>query len=471
MKSLVLSLLLCAAASAQTWTKVGGFPVGVPASTTHDPNARPYWIAFTSAHYDDVNQGLLISFASPTIEGYSNATFLYQVATNSWTNIYSHTTNGHATNSLITALSRNGNVVSATIATPEEWPVDASVHRYLGISACKGQTMQDPSFATAPIQATQLDALHFTYPQVGPDKTLSCTNCGCAWGMLDADDAPADGQVFHQKAWDTTRHILWKAFGVSNAILSTGTTYVANGAAKSTYKFDSSSGVWAEVCGDLTSPCNVPNHEQSAMTYFPDTDRVVLEGGFTTGTKVANTWELNPSTGTWTQICTTSTCGNGSLVSAHGLNLVYFPDIHKAVLVGGQILRNSGPLCQNNSTQFCNTQTWLYDSANTAAPNYGWTQAITAHAIPGLWFPIIDYDADKNAVVMVDYNQSGSHVWTFDGTDWTDITAKGLIPPGPIMSSQGSQNFGAYDRNAHVFVTMFKNDSTGKPEIWKVSLP
>jgi hypothetical protein len=477
MKTTVLWFLLSTSALAQ-WTFVGYFPKGGAPTTTYDQAAQPYWRGFTSAVYDDLDRGLLISESSPAVSGlYVNTTFLYTVGTNQWKNLYSHTTSGNTNTASITALSRRGGIVSATLAKTIAWPVDPNPQRYLGIGTCSVNNtrpaMSDPSFATSPVAVNQIDSLHFTYPKAGPDTTLSCSNnnCGCAWGILDSPDSPSDGEIYHQKAWDNTRHVLWKAFGTSSAYLTGGTTYALVGQAKSTYQFNTSTGGWTEVCGDLTSPCNVPDHEQSAMAYFPDTDRIVLTSGFNHATKVADTWELNPATGKWALICTPSTCGNGSLVHTHGSNLAYFPKIHKAVLVGGQVKLGTSSPCQNNSGQSCNTQTWLYDSANAVAPSWGWTLAATAHTIPGIYFPIVDYDPDKNVIVLVDENQSGSHVWKFDGTDWTDITAQGLIARGPIMSVQGSQNFGAYDPFEHAFVVMFKSDSQANQQIWKLVLP
>lgn len=473
---MLLATLFCSLAYGQVqWQFVSNFPAGVPANTAYDTVARPYWRQYGSAVYDDVDGGLLVSAGSPSVGSYVNAQFLYKVGSNSWTNVFSHTTSVNVTSAVITALSRSAGVVTATIATAEQWPADATLHRYLGVGTCKVSNtrppMADPSFATTPVLVNQIDRLDFTYSQPGPDATLTCFNysCGCAWGMLDSDDSPSDGTLYHQRVWDTSRHVLWKAFGDSNVFLSGGTTYAIGGASDSTYEL--SSGKWTQICGDITSPCNVPSHEQAAMAYFPDTDRVVMNDGFHTGTKVADTWELNPATGAWAQICSTATCGSGSLVHAHGANLIYFPPLHKAVLLGGQVVRNGDLLCQNNSTQYCNTQVWLYDSANIAAPSYGWTRLVSPHMPPGLWFPVVDYDPDNGLVILVDGNLSGSHVWTFDGNDWTDITAAGLVGVGPVLSSQGQQNFGAYDPSAHRFVVMFKSDSTGKSQIWSIAVP
>jgi hypothetical protein len=502
MKKLLLFLVFvapCAFAQHGDWITVGPFPAGVPALTKYQSGAVPNWRGWTKPVYDDINRGLLIYLASPDCCGgvYVNAMFLYNVENNSWKLMFSHTTSAHSTNQLMVGLSRNNNVVSATLASPEEWPADPSLHSYLGFGSCKASDgtrtpLLDSSFATTvPTRVTlnipppgndARQVTEFSFPQNGPNTTLSCptsiqsgvANCGCAWGLLDSDDTPTDGHPYHQMTWDSTRHVLYRAFGTSDAYFAGTGLWSGDGPSDAAYKLDTSSGigVWTQLCGDLTSACNVPTHQESALAYIPDTDRVALTSGLT-GSATSDTWELNPTNNTWTEICATSVCGNGNLPHTDAPGFVYFPDLHRAVLFGGSIPSGGVP-CQTKPSSSCNGQTWLYDSTDTAAPDYGWTQVNTTHVPPANKFPILDYVPSLHKIVMVDYNPSGSHVWTFDGTDWTDLTAAGQIPVGPALAQFWEKNnIGAWDSNANAFVVMSLPDtgsstSVETPQIWKI---
>jgi len=503
MKKLCLLLALfapCAFAQQGAWVTVGPFPGPVPALTTYQSNALPNWRGWTKPVYDDVNRGLLIYLASPNCCGgvYVNAMFLYNVESNNWKLMFSHTTSAHSTNQLMVGLSRFNNIASASLAIPEEWPADPSLHSYLGIGSCKASDgtrtpLIDASFATTvPTRVTlnipppgtdATKVTEFSFPQTGSNTTLSCptsvqsgvANCGCAWGLLDSDDSPTDGHPYHQMTWDSTRHVFYRAFGSSDAFAGTSGLWSGDGPSAATYKLDTSSGlgVWTQLCGNLTAPCNVPTHQESAMAYIPDTHRVVLTSGLTE-TATSDTWELDPTNNRWTQICATSVCGNGNLPHTDAPGFVYFPDLHKAVLFGGSVSSGGEP-CQTKPTSAaCNGQTWLYDSTNTSAPNYGWTQVSTSHIPSANKFPIIDYVPQLHKVVMVDYDPTGSHIWTFDGTDWTDLTAAGQIPVGPELAQFWEKNnIGAWDSNANAFVVMSEPDtgsslSSGTQQIWKI---
>ena len=496
MKKFLLILFFaapCAFAQKGEWIDMGPFPDTVPALTKYQSDAMPSWRGWTKPVYDDVNKGLLVYMASPDCCGgvYVNAMFLYSVQINSWKLMFSHTTSAHQTNQLMVGLSRSSNIVSATLGQPEEWPADPTLHSYLGIGSCKASDgtrtpLIDSSFATTNPALVTLNipppgndatkATQFSFPQKGSNTALSCpttiqsgvANCGCAWGLLDSDDTPTDGHPYHQMAWDSTRHVLYRAFGSSDAYFSGTGSWSGDGPSDATYKLDTSSGfgVWGQLCGDLTTSCNVPTHQESALVYIPDTDRAVLTSGLT-GALTSDTWELDPTTRSWTEICATSVCGGGNLPHTDAPGFVYFPELHKAVSVGGLVPSGGAP-CQTKSTFACNDQTWLYDSTNKAAPNYGWTQVTTAHTPPANKFPTMDYVPTLHKIVLVDYNPSGSHVWTFDGTDWTDLTAAGQIAVGPVLAQFWTKNnIGAWDPNANAFVVMSQSDS-GSQQIWKI---
>jgi hypothetical protein len=379
--------------------------------------------------------------------------FVYHVATNTWQLLWSHTTAGRGGRQVITAINRTSGVVSVSLQNPLSWPTDPTILIAVGINF-----VSDPSFNGGPVLVNLVDNKHFTFPQSGPDATPSCTttngtpNCGTAFGVIGTPDAPGDGHQYHAKAWDTTRNILWIAFGTAAATASNFNGFGTDDRSHNMYMLDTSSGVgvWKQVCGDFAGRCANPGNQESTLVYDSMADTLIIAGGEYGGTGSAQTWEYVPSTNTWTRICTDppgpKTCPIPRL-DAPGL--VYDPSLKKSVLFGGRTVG-----------KVLNTATWLYDSAT-----HTWAQALTTTNPPGTEFPIMDYVPRLGEIIAIGAETTGAHVWAFNG-DWHDLG----ITPGPNLSLRNSaQSEGGYDQTADRFV-VFTNAPSGK-QIWSLQLP
>ena len=273
-------------------------------------------------------------------------------------------------------------------------------------------------------------------------------------GLADAPDAPADNHPYHAMAWDSTRGVLWKAFGSAQVGGETGNC--GDCGVSDTYKFDTTmgQGLWTEVCGNTMTPCPPGPLQETTLAYDPTHDTLVLYGGLKGGTPTADTWEYTPSNNTWTKICGSgapalSTCGP-PLLDAPGL--VYDPALKQFVLFGGAVPTPGGSM---------NTTTWLYNVGT-----HSWTQVNTLTTPPASKFPVMDYVPRLGAVVLVGSESTGAHTWAFNGVQWVDLN----IPGGPTLSTPWAGNQGAYDVSADRFV-LFLPGSNSAGEIYSLDLP
>jgi len=438
---------------------VGSFPTKIVLATSkYTPTgATPEWRAWQRLVYDPVQRGMVATLGNPNCCGgvYGNSVFVYQVGTNTWQMLWSHTTAGRGGRQVITAINRASGVVSVTLESPLSWPSDPTILIAVGINQ-----VSDPSFNGGPVLVNLIDQTHFTFSQSGPDATPSCTtgsngvpNCGTAFGVIGTADAPGDGHQYHAKTWDTLRNVLWTAFGTAAATVgSHNDMFGTDTGQHDMYTLDTTSGVgvWKQVCGDFAGLCANRGNQESTLVYDSFADKLITAGGLYGGTASAQTWEYVPSTNTWTRTCTDppqkSPCPIPQL-DAPGL--VYDPSLQKSVLFGGKT--NKGVL---------NTTTWLYDSTS-----HTWTQASTTANPPGTKFPIMDFVPRLGEIIAIGDETTGGHVWAFDG-DWHDLG----ITPGPNLSLvSAAQSEGGYDQTADRFV-LFTNAPSGR-QIWSLQLP
>jgi len=265
-------------------------------------------------------------------------------------------------------------------------------------------------------------------------------------GPADTIDAPSDMHTYHGVVWDSTRNVMWKAFGTGSTGGTTGNC--GDCAVNDTYMFDTNTGVgiWTQVCGNVTTPCAPPQYQETAMAYDPTHDVVLLYGGLKGGTASSDTWEFSPATLTWTKICGNlnkpfgPVCGSPAL---DGPGLVYDAALGKFVLFGGTMSGNVG-----------NSQTWTFDVGSGV-----WTRVNTTANPTGTKFQLMDYVPTLAAVVSVDVT-NGS-VWKFDGSDWTNLGISGA----PTFSTVKAGNFMAWDNSAAELVIFIVN---GRTYIWSL---
>jgi Abnormal spindle-like microcephaly-assoc'd, ASPM-SPD-2-Hydin/Galactose oxidase, central domain len=281
--------------------------------------------------------------------------------------------------------------------------------------------------------------------------TTATTTVGA---VADAPNAPADNHPYHAMAWDSTRGVLWKAFG--SGVLGGDTGDCGDCAVSDTYKLDMTTiqGVWTEVCGNTMAACPPGPLQESTLAYDPIHDTLVLYGGLSGGTPTADTWEFTPGNNMWTQICGLNasplpTCGPAQL-DAPGL--VYDATLGQFVLFGGAVPGTGSPM---------NTTTWLY-----SVGTHTWTQVNTNTNPPSSKFPAMDYVPRLGAVVLIGPEATGAHTWAFNGSQWIDLN----VAVGPVLSASSKDNAGAYDASTDRFVLFLPGPDTSG-DIWSLDLP
>lgn len=159
-----------------------------------------------------------------------------------------------------------------------------------------------------------------------------------------------------------------------------------------------------------------------AMTYDPDTHRVVLSDGSNLWTWNGSTWALDGS--------------------AHsGAALAYDPDTHQLVVFGGE----TGAI---PPTYF--SDTWIRnDSVWTGA----WTLARPATSPPARASTTMAYDPAIHRLVLFGGMSAGgfADTWTWNGSTWTQVTPAANPPGGDAM---------AYDPETHQLVLLGGSVST-----------
>jgi hypothetical protein len=254
----------------------------------------------------------------------------------------------------------------------------------------------------------------------------------------DTATRPNHRHTYNQIAWDTFRNQLNITAGSCQGAL--GYDWYSF-----THAGTAGSGNWTQAA--TTSP-NPSTRQEGAMVYMPNVDRVLLYGGFTgvSGATGADTWEYNPSTNTWTQIC--SACAPGA---RHAHLLVYDNASGKVIIFGGQRSFGGANIAS----------TFIYDPNAPVASR--WTAANPTVEAPAAAYPCHGYDKQRSRLLI--YPQQG-HVFSYTvaSNTWVDLGITGGPPPAPAGAPDGTaDSFCGYDYDHDWFVYFGSSGLAGGP--------
>jgi Galactose oxidase, central domain len=476
--AVIFGLLLCAGTSqAQQWTNLGAppskvvnpncpatvFPCYTPANTT--PQLRD-WMKAT---YDTLDKGVVIYANSPyCCVDAANAVFVLNTANaiakgsvnvsdgTVWMLKWSNNDRMQNASAAvpITSISRTSNVVTVNLASPG---TRTRVGEYVVV-----MNVSDPSFnGTFKIaSAPNPPETTFTYNQVGPDAG-PIVNSGKAGGPTDGPNQPSDREPYHQITWDSKRNYLWQFGGDAYGVNNPGKQYCADCQATDLYKFDftQANPPATQVCGNFTAPCGPPAVDEGAIVYDPANDVIVWFGGLVLGVQVNDTWEYKISTNTWTHTCSATSCtGGGTPPPIRNREaLIYNPTVGAVIMFGG--LGFAGP----GKGGVILNDTWAY-STNT----HKWTQLTSQFNPTGTMFPVMDYNPDRLGIDYVTPD-APAQVWELTNINvgagtasWANLN----MPPGPTLGIPAN-DYGAYDQNAHQFVTFLNNNGW---QVWTLNI-
>jgi len=264
---------------------------------------------------------------------------------------------------------------------------------------------------------------------------------------------PGDRHQYWSAAYDSTRNRLWQLAGLesSSSCLGTGpgtcgyqdTWYYA------TTNVEQPAGTgWVLTCDGIPQPPNPQQpclagpgpRQESAMDYDPDDDLVMVYGGLVGGNPTGDVWFLNPSVGTWTDICGTQKkiCPGGP--GPRAANGFVYIGGHQFLFFGGY--NHSRSCVQSitfNDTWIYNvtSRTWTNMNPSGAPPLLSPCTTQTPQSYPR--YPMITYDSKRNAVWYHTGNPNTSQMdWRYDvtGNTWTLASFTG----GPIWAAGTSQN-------------------------------
>jgi hypothetical protein len=137
-----------------------------------------------------------------------------------------------------------------------------------------------------------------------------------------------------------------------------------------------------------------------ATAFDPATRTVVVFGGDVGAASVAETWLY--AGGCWTQAKSVPT----PLPRQSGI-LVYDPDVHRLLLLGGRNDNPTGPQTSPGDVWTWDGQTW---SPVAGAPHFGDAAAA--------------YDSAHHVVVVLGGSNEGVGTWTWDGTTWSRLCSE-----------------------------------------------
>lgn len=149
------------------------------------------------------------------------------------------------------------------------------------------------------------------------------------------------------------------------------------------WRYDGSN--WAQVSTSGTPPVARTHH---AIAYDSNNDTILLFGGRdATGALLADTWQLDLSTDTWSQIL----ASGPSARMAHAM--AFDPTTDTYVLVGGA--NNGGDTILND--------TWHFSSSN-------WTVVSPAQAAPNSAYHLLVYDSTNDSIILF----TNGETWTYE---------------------------------------------------------
>jgi Big-like domain-containing protein/galactose oxidase-like protein len=250
----------------------------------------------------------------------------------------------------------------------------------------------------------------------------------------DTATRPNHRHTYNQITWDTLRNQMDITSGSCQGALS-----------YDWYSFSHSgtanSGSWTAAAA--TSP-NPTNRQEGAMVYMPNVDRVLLYGGFAgaSATTSADTWEYNPTTNTWTQIC--SACGPGA---RHAHILVYDEASGKVIIYGGQRSFGGANIAA----------TYIYDPNAPVASR--WTAANPTVEAPASAYTCHGYDKQRSRLLIYP-TQGHVFAYTVAANTWTDLGIAGGPNPDPGAGDGTADTFCGYDYD-HDYLVFFSYPGPG----------
>jgi len=259
-----------------------------------------------------------------------------------------------------------------------------------------------------------------------------------AWTQLWVSDAaasqcpgntasrPNHRHTYNQITWDTLRNQMYITSGSCQGALS-----------YDWYAFTHSgtlnSGSWTQSSNNGTNP---GNRQEGAMVYMANVDRVLLYGGFAgaSASTSDDTWEYNPNTNTWTQICTG--CAPGV---RHAHILVYDDASGKVILFGGQRSFGGANIAQ----------TYIYDPTQPVSTR--WKAANPVSEAPASAYTCHGYDKQRSRLLI--YPTVG-HVYSYTvaGNTWSDLGITGGPNPDPGAGDGTADTFCGFDYDHDWFV-------------------
>jgi hypothetical protein len=248
--------------------------------------------------------------------------------------------------------------------------------------------------------------------------------------LVAVSDHIPDRHPFLGAAYDSRRHQLFQAGGIVENSKLTDTWYFCF--ITNAFCANSDLRVWKR----LITPRAIPARADSAMTYDPDDDVMILYGGQNVGNPTADTWLLCfradpqesgnslgcPAGGEYPDWIRVSTKGSPGPRFAHGL--IYDSHHRVAVLFGGT---NARPIDPHD--------VWIYSPGNRT-----WTDAKPDGATPASFRrPALAYDSTRGHVVLYEgppetimgRNNGGLFVYDAGKNRWLQFN----IPGGPIPSN------------------------------------
>ena len=170
----------------------------------------------------------------------------------------------------------------------------------------------------------------------------------------------------------------------------------------------SSAQSWSQPTPSGSQPSSRIFH---ALSFDGARDRAVLFGGYNGSTEFNDTWEWNPSAGTWSQRSPGTSPSIRQVMA-----FAYDAARGRTVMWGG--FSNSGGF---------RSDTWEWDGTN-------WTQVAASGPIPGRCAAAMVYDSQRQRVILFGgqgQTNFANDVWEWDGATWTQTFAGGASGPSP----------------------------------------
>jgi N-acetylneuraminic acid mutarotase len=183
--------------------------------------------------------------------------------------------------------------------------------------------------------------------------------------------------------------------------------YDLNAVSGETWAYDGSANRWS-----LMNPASGPSARGGvAMAYDSESDRIILQGGVSTGYPLSDTWAYDYNTNTWTEMAK----GPGS---RFGARMAYDVESDRIVLFGGYEL--SGRFFNDTRVYDYNSDTWTDMKPSTSPPGRNY------HAMA--------YDSESDRVIVWGKGEkSDDSVWAYDFNTNTWEEMKPGQGPAPLL--------------------------------------